>query len=108
MQQYQITQAFTRLMSTLQYRLLPTNGQGPRRGTSDEFELMSVDTLSGEEITEASPLFVHEIADHWYRFKHKYSRNYIFINSNSGELAIPTGLRPFFRGFFDVPGYLLD
>lgn len=60
-------------------------------------------TLSGKARTKVDPdeFMLMHMANNYYFFKHRYSRNYVLIDMVTGKLVVPKEQQAFFRGTFD-------
>jgi len=84
MTEKEINYHFSGLVDRLAVTPLPTEKGGTRQAKANEFMLMHV----GE--------------NGWIGFKHRDTRNYIFLSPNHKQLYVPQTKEPFMLGHFDV------
>jgi hypothetical protein len=78
--------AFQALAKALKWHDLPTR-TASRKGSPDEFMLMA-------------PLPVKDKGAWYWQFKHRATRNYVFLNAEKGTMYIPSTGKPFMMGQF--------
>ncbi len=83
--QEEINQQFEKLDAILQHRPLLQQDGLTRVVRAGEFMLMFQPSSPGNEVA----------------FKHKDTRNYVYMNEKTGHLRVPQSDEPFHLGFFD-------
>jgi hypothetical protein len=76
--------AFELLENALKKTPLRQSDGKYRKAQSDEFYFMNV------------------TPDNWVAFKHFNTRNYLFVDLESGRVHVPSEDTPFLRGYFEI------
>jgi hypothetical protein len=82
-------EAFRLLAKSLKREKLPVeHGRARKNVDADEFMFMGPGSSHGKAV---------------WQFKHRDTRNYLWVVTTSGRIIVPKTGKPFQKGFFDVP-----